>query len=356
MAGEYCYTVSGFLTTANPHKDTFFVQSGRVWRVERVFSTGLVVHPKIPGQTYEQVYQDCTSKVVPVLASQAESLLIETNAENLLIRYASVIISLTLSCYVVPKANSTATGFYELAPKTGSCSSVMTWMVPMFVFIPLVFAALLFGLVALTESLCLIFQVAYLHKVSPGKVLPSEGELESFLSGHSEPPRKASTPTESRGGRLVINETPGPVVLEDELPDENDNVYHSARGPARASYPTTQLVNPQQASQQQPPRATGTLGELPKRPQLATSQALPNTTTNPYYVASPTPLSFGGGMSISSQPYTPQEEVVNPGSSAGTGGGMFSGLDVSPVPVRAPTSQTTSISQQGGLFAGMNTL
>jgi hypothetical protein len=205
-----------------------------------------------------------------------------------------------------------------------------------------------------------------LHKLQPGKVIPEEGELESFLSypAPSPQPEPDSTNFGSPSmGKIVINDMPPPpeILDSDSGPSDDDEVFHHA----------TPVVNPVLPARQPGTVRKGTIGDLPRKP-VAMKPAPQQLNVNPYPVASPTPLSFGG-TSISSHPVsphpaptptpsystqtpstipsTPPHTAASYGATTGPTG-MFSGLDVhsAGTPSSAPIypTQTTTTGRPAG--------
>jgi hypothetical protein len=86
-SGVYCYSIPHRVEGSSVfYQDTFFVKEGTVKSVERSFSTGMIVHPAVYGTSFEQIYHYCSQSVAPVASSAVDSLVIETNQDNILIR------------------------------------------------------------------------------------------------------------------------------------------------------------------------------------------------------------------------------------------------------------------------------
>lgn len=143
-------------------------------------------------------------------------------------------------------------------------------------------------------------------------------------------------------GKIVINETspPPPEILDsDSGPSDDDEVFHHA----------TPVVNPVLPTQQ-PPRTLrkGTIGDLPRKP-VALKPA-PQLNVNPYPVASPTPLAFGG-TSISSHPVTVQSTTPATTAVRPSVVGPSTTSTPSRVPLATPYSTTTA---PAGMFSGLD--
>jgi len=151
QSGDYCIETKAVLNNQS-YTQKSFIANNSIWRAERLFSDGRLVRMnqlyRLP--TMETFYQICNDTIITVTNSTAESLIIETDERNFLIR-----------CEYLSRSNNSWVGF-KINPQTERCTSDLSWMLPIFIFVSL-------------GVLSLILSIAFLlNRYAPG-VRPTLG-------------------------------------------------------------------------------------------------------------------------------------------------------------------------------------